>query len=111
MKQVRNKGLTADRGTTDSVIAHRTGLPFRRTQEAPMTRSAPRPGPLPHGTFSAPLGRRTFLRGIAGVGTAATLPAFLAACSGDDDDATQQKGDPNAPANLTFWTWATNIDK
>jgi multiple sugar transport system substrate-binding protein len=76
-----------------------------------MTRSAPRPGPLPHGTFSAPLGRRTFLRGIAGVGTAATLPAFLAACSGDDDDATQQKGDPNAPANLTFWTWATNIDK
>lgn len=86
-----------------------------------MTRSATRPGhladtPPPHQlrTPSAPFGRRDFLRGVAGIGAAATLPAFLAACSGDDEGGSagrQAKGDPDAPANLTFWTWTTNIQR
>jgi multiple sugar transport system substrate-binding protein len=76
-----------------------------------MTRSASRPGQR---TPYAPLGRRDILKGIAGIGAAATLPAILSACSGDDDGtdaAGQAKGDPNAPANLTFWTWTTNIQR
>jgi multiple sugar transport system substrate-binding protein len=39
------------------------------------------------------------------------MPTFLAACSGDDEEPAQTAGDPNAPANLTFWTWTTNIQK
>jgi multiple sugar transport system substrate-binding protein len=62
---------------------------------------------------SAPLGRRTFLKGLAGTGAAVALPALLSACSGSDDDTATKKttGDPDAPANLTFWTWTTNIEK
>lgn len=55
--------------------------------------------------------RRGFLKGIATLGAAATMPTFLAACGGDDEEPAQAAGDPNAPANLTFWTWATNIQK
>ncbi|GAA4443452.1 ABC transporter substrate-binding protein [Phytohabitans houttuyneae] len=55
--------------------------------------------------------RRGFLKGIATIGAAATMPAFLAACSGDDEEPAQTAGDPDAPANLTFWTWTTNIQK
>ncbi len=60
-------------------------------------------------TVEPALGRRTFLKGLA---TAVTAPALLAACSSDNDSTnTPAKGDPNAPANLTFWTWTTNIEK
>lgn len=80
-----------------------------------MTRSATRPGQLSSSILPARLGRRDLLKGIAGAGAAATLPAFLAACSGDGDSdsgtAAKSKGDPNAPANLTFWTWTTNIQQ
>lgn len=55
--------------------------------------------------------RRGFLRGIATIGAAATIPTFLAACGDDDEEPAQTSGDPDAPANLTFWTWATNIEK
>jgi multiple sugar transport system substrate-binding protein len=70
----------------------------------------------PHGSspLGIPLGRRSFLRGVAGVGAAATLPALLAACGGSSDDAKDSaapKGDADAAAKLTFWTWTTNIDK
>ena len=56
------------------------------------------------------LARRTFLKGLA---TAVTAPALLPACSSDDtsSDKTPAKGDPNAPADLSFWTWTTNIEK
>jgi multiple sugar transport system substrate-binding protein len=62
---------------------------------------------------SAALGRRTFLKGLAGTGAAVALPALLSACSSDSDSDTPAKttGDADAPANLTFWTWATNIEK
>jgi multiple sugar transport system substrate-binding protein len=60
----------------------------------------------------AALGRRTFLKGLAGIGAAATLPATLAACSDSGGDGSgKTTGDPDAPASLTFWTWTTNIEK
>jgi len=60
-------------------------------------------------TVEPALGRRTLLKGLA---TAVTAPALLAACSSDNDSTkSPAKGDPNAPANLTFWTWTTNIEK
>ncbi|MFI6760815.1 ABC transporter substrate-binding protein [Micromonospora sp. NPDC050417] len=63
---------------------------------------------LPNG----PLGRRGFLKGVAGIGAAAALPALLAACgSGADEDAPPPRGNPDDPANLTFWTWTTNVEK
>jgi multiple sugar transport system substrate-binding protein len=68
--------------------------------------TSPMPGitrPMP----GIPLGRRNFLKGIAGIGGA----ALLAGCGSDDDDSAKPKGDPNAPANLAFWTWTTNIEK
>jgi multiple sugar transport system substrate-binding protein len=60
-----------------------------------------------------PVDRRSFLRGVAGVGLAAALPGGLAACSSSDDNApaAQATGDADAPAKLTFWTWTTGIDK
>jgi multiple sugar transport system substrate-binding protein len=60
-----------------------------------------------------PLGRRGFLRGVAGVGAAATIPALLAGCGGSDTakPSAAKKGDADAAAKLTFWTWATNIEK
>jgi multiple sugar transport system substrate-binding protein len=70
-----------------------------------------------HPHFSAPLGiplgRRSFLRGVAGVGAAAAVPALLAACSGSDGKSSSAatKGDADAAAKLTFWTWTTNIDQ
>lgn len=57
------------------------------------------------------IGRRGFLKGIATLGAAAAVPTLLAACGGDDEEPEQTSGDPNAPANLTFWTWTTNIQK
>jgi multiple sugar transport system substrate-binding protein len=43
------------------------------------------------------------------------LPGLLGACGGGDDDedgtSAAPKGDPDAAAELTFWTWTTNIDK
>jgi multiple sugar transport system substrate-binding protein len=69
-------------------------------------------GDTTHSADAQVFGRRTFLRGVAGIGAAATLPALLSACGGDDEGETAPpKGDPNAPANLTFWTWTTNIEK
>lgn len=71
-------------------------------------------GPGRHPQSSSPLGipvaRRSFLGGVAGMGAAAAL---LAACGGSDEtqSAAAPKGDPNAAAKLTFWTWTTNIDK
>jgi multiple sugar transport system substrate-binding protein len=69
--------------------------------------------PLSGSPFRRAVDRRSFLRGVAGVGLAATLPAGLAACSSDDEPtaAPQPAGDPDAPAKLTFWTWTTGIDK
>lgn len=57
------------------------------------------------------LHRRGFLKGIATLGAAAAMPTFLGACSDDEEQPSQAAGDPNAPANLTFWTWTTNIQK
>jgi multiple sugar transport system substrate-binding protein len=67
-----------------------------------------------HAYSSAALARRTILKGLAGIGAAATLPALLAGCSdsdGDSDSSAKPAGNPDAPANLTFWTWTTNIEK
>jgi multiple sugar transport system substrate-binding protein len=57
--------------------------------------------------------RRTFIKGLIGAGAAVTAPALLAGCTGSDDknDTAAPKGDPNAPAELSFWTWTTNIEK
>jgi multiple sugar transport system substrate-binding protein len=61
---------------------------------------------------SAALGRRTFLKGLAGAGAAVALPVSLAACSDSDSDTpAKTTGDADAPADLTFWTWTTNIEK
>jgi hypothetical protein len=59
------------------------------------TGSGQPPDTYPH----AALGRRTFLKGLAGIGAAATLPATLAACSDSDGaDSGKTTGDPDAPA-------------
>jgi len=78
-----------------------------------MTRLSTGSGQPPHAYPAAPLGRRTLLKGLAGIGAAATLPsAMLTGCSGSDSGGSAKTtGDPNAPANLTFWTWTTNIEK
>jgi multiple sugar transport system substrate-binding protein len=55
--------------------------------------------------------RRGFLKGVATLGAAAALPTFLGACSDDEEQPSKAAGDPNAPANLTFWTWTTNVQK
>ncbi|WP_238012418.1 sugar ABC transporter substrate-binding protein [Dactylosporangium sp. AC04546] len=47
--------------------------------------------------------RRGFLKAAAGA-------ALLAAC-GDDDTDTPTSGGPDDPADLQFWTWATNIEQ
>jgi multiple sugar transport system substrate-binding protein len=66
--------------------------------------------PLGSDPLGIPLGRRGFLRGIAGVGAAATLAA-CGGSSGGKASAAPKKGDADAAAKLTFWSWTTNIDK
>jgi multiple sugar transport system substrate-binding protein len=58
------------------------------------------------------VGRRGFLKGVAGLGAAVTLPGLLAACGGDSEEApATTTGDADAAATLTFWTWTTNVEK
>ncbi len=76
---------------------------------------APSPFSAPSGLSAATsVGRRRFLRGAAGIGAAAGLSSLLAACGGDDETAggpATTSGNADAAANLTFWTWTTNIEK
>jgi multiple sugar transport system substrate-binding protein len=62
--------------------------------------------------LSAPVGRRKFLAGLSGLAGLAGTAGLLGACSSSDSGTTAApKGDPDAPANLTFWTWTTNIEQ
>src|SRR3990170_2737836 len=69
--------------------------------------------PQPSPPLGIPVDRRSVLRGIAGVGAVAAVPGLLAACAGSDDEegSAAPKGDADAAAELTFWTWTTNIDQ
>ena len=107
-KQIRNRALTTALIDLDAVNA-RQSAGHRRpgSQEYDMLRDNTNRRPEA-GVRAAHLpsrrGRHRHGRDPAG--------AALAACGGDDDpESAPPKGDPNAPANLTFWTWTTNIEK